>query len=356
MRRKRKRIKSSIAKRAEMMVKNFYRGIKIGIVIAFLSLILIESTTVLEKKMAISDITEEDVSYEAMNMTTGYFKIKDGGKKLITSFINILTSINLNNYNSIFNDGFTAYYLYDNDIFVNGEEDIYNPSIDADLPEDPYPTNIYKEPIVYIYNTHQREEYQKDPNDGHSVIPTVVTMSYILKAELSSRGIPSVVENNDFHTLVETNGMDYDDLYTISRMHIQDAMTDYPTVEYLIDLHRDSPNRDKTTIEIDGKSYAQILFVVQLEIPTSYDNIILANILKDKINDKYPDLCKGIFARPSYSENEKMFNQDILGGSSILIEIGGYQNTFEEASRSVSVFAEVLAEHIRDQYTRERRQ
>ena len=52
-----------------------------------------------------------------------------------------------------------------------------------------------KDALVYIYNTHQTEEYAMLEN--YNLTPTVHTASYILKDKLKEIGIESIVESKD---------------------------------------------------------------------------------------------------------------------------------------------------------------
>ena len=42
-------------------------------------------------------------------------------------------------------------------------------------------TKDAKEPIVYIYNTHQKEEYTIEKNEPYNITPTVLKTSYMLE-------------------------------------------------------------------------------------------------------------------------------------------------------------------------------
>ena len=53
------------------------------------------------------------------------------------------------------------------------------------------------EPVVYLYSTHQTEEYQKLDNQLYNFIPTVTTASYILEELLEEKGINVIVEERN---------------------------------------------------------------------------------------------------------------------------------------------------------------
>ena len=46
---------------------------------------------------------------------------------------------------------------------------------------------------------------------------------------------------------------------------LEKRILEYPSLNYFIDIHRDSLTKDKTTVVIDDKEYAKVLFIVGLE-------------------------------------------------------------------------------------------
>ena len=51
-----------------------------------------------------------------------------------------------------------------------------------------------KDPIIYIYNTHHKEEYAYNKNQPYNIVPTVTTTSYMLSETLKKYEINSIVE------------------------------------------------------------------------------------------------------------------------------------------------------------------
>ena len=67
---------------------------------------------------------------------------------------------------------------------------------------------INKDSIIYIYNTHDTEEYYEPISNGYSITPNVKIASYILKDHLNDLDIQSTVENRkikDYFTHVSNN-------------------------------------------------------------------------------------------------------------------------------------------------------
>ena len=199
----------------------------------------------------------------------------------------------------------------------------------------------YKDPIIYIYNTHQTEGYSYKMLD-HTVKPTVLFASYILKDYLNDLGIESVIETNSMKSYLLENNLKYSDSYEASRHYIKKVIDEYKSIKYYIDLHRDSARINKTLYENNNKRYARIMFVVGMNHNNSNSNMNFIKKINDKIDKKYKGLSRGIYKR-----NDARFNQDI-SEKAFLIELGGVDNTLEEINNTLEVLANILSEEIND--------
>lgn len=152
-------------------------------------------------------------------------------------------------------------------------------------------------PTIYIYNTHQTEEYKPTSYLEYSVNPNVLMASYILEEQLSKKGHVVLVEEESVSKLRTTLGLNYAGSYKVTRSMMENAKKNNPTLKYYIDLHRDSLTRDKTTLTVDGKSYAKILFIVGLENTNYQENLDFTNKISDLLNQKVKGLSKGIYKK-----------------------------------------------------------
>ena len=168
---------------------------------------------------------------------------------------------------------------------------------------------------------------------------------YMLKEKLNALGIQTIVNEFNLAEFIRINNWGHADSYKASRIFILDAKSQYSTLKYFIDIHRDSIKKDAGTIKIQGKNYAKTLFVVGQENPSYEQNLALANNLSNKINNKYPNLNRGVIKKQGAGVNG-VYNQDI-SPNSMLIEIGGYQNNFEEVMNTVNALADILYEYIK---------
>lgn len=201
-------------------------------------------------------------------------------------------------------------------------------------------------PTIYIYNTHQTEEYKPTSFLEYSVNPNVLMASYILEEQLSNKGNAVLVEEESVSKLRTTLGLNYAGSYKVTRSMMENAKKNNPTLKYYIDLHRDSLTHDKTTLTVDGKSYAKILFIVGLENSNYQENLDFTNKISDLLNQKVKGLSKGIYKKEGPLVNG-VYNQD-FSNRVILIELGGNENTIDEVYRSLIVLGEVLDEVIKN--------
>lgn len=200
-------------------------------------------------------------------------------------------------------------------------------------------------PIVYIYNSHQGEEYKNTYLNSFNIKNTVLTASYILNEYLSLLGINSIVEENSVIDILRVNGWKYNSSYKASRILMEDSKKKQPSLNYFIDLHRDSSPYNVTTITINNKQYARFMFVIGLENPNYEKNLNFANILNDQIKIKYPGLSRGIIKKEGKGVNGK-YNQD-FSPNTILIELGGQYNTIEEVNNTLKIISKELASYIK---------
>ncbi|MEG0577202.1 MAG: stage II sporulation protein P [Bacilli bacterium] len=227
-------------------------------------------------------------------------------------------------------------------------EDNYNPNVLGTISKhikDPNPTKD-ENPIVYIYNSHQLENYSNSNYEDYNITPNVMMASYLLKEKLNEKGISTLVEEANFTEFIKINNWDYNYSYLASRYYIEEALKKYKTIKYTIDLHRDSINKESSSTVINGKEYAKVLFVVGMEHQNHQANLNLTTKINEEINKNYPSLSRGIIKKSGPNVNG-IYNQD-LTPNSILIEMGGYQNKIEEVYNTIEIISQILKEIINE--------
>lgn len=231
-------------------------------------------------------------------------------------------------------------------VFSNLEDDDFSyENENTTYIEDPAPV-IIEDPMVYIYNSHQTEEYSLAFPLDYSVKPNVMIASYIMRENLNNSGIKTIVETGNIKEYLIKNNLKYNYSYVASKFFITEALKKYSTIKYLIDIHRDSATIDKTLYEQDGKSYAKVLFVVGLEHDNYEPNLKLATELNDKLKEKYPGISRGISKKSGPNVNG-IYNQD-LSENAMLIEIGGVDNDIEQVNNTVNALSEILTTYIKE--------
>lgn len=194
-----------------------------------------------------------------------------------------------------------------------------------------------KDPILYIYNTHQTEEYVSNTLKNYNITPTVYMASNILKQELEKYNIYSVVEDENIKNVLNDNGWSYKDSYLASRLWLKKTKEKYPTIKYFLDLHRDSVSLSTT---INNKQYARIMYVLGMNYDTYEQNESLLIKLNNYTKEKYPNLSRDIL----YAK-KNTFNQD-FDGNVFLIEVGGNNSNFNEVYNTVLALAEIIGNVI----------
>ena len=201
-------------------------------------------------------------------------------------------------------------------------------------------------PLIYLYNTHQTEEYSPSTYAEFSVNPTVIMNDYILEDIFNKNGYKTIVEETSIKEILNNNNWNYTYSYKASRIMLENSIINYPSLKYFIDIHRDSLKRDKTTITIDNKEYAKVLFIVGLENSSYKDNLEFTEKINNKINELYPNLSKGIYKKEGPGVNG-VYNQD-FSPNTILIEVGGYENTTTEVLNTLIAFSKCFMEVINE--------
>ena len=208
-------------------------------------------------------------------------------------------------------------------------------------------TKEEKTPLIYIYNSHQTEEYTPSSFVEYSVMPTVQMNNYILEEKLEEANYNTIVEEKSIKQVLNEHGWNYAGSYNASRIFLEEAKDNYPTLKYFIDVHRDSLPKERTTVTIDNKNFASILFLIGLENPNYSENLAFTEKINEKINEKYPTLSKGIYKKQGEGVNG-VYNQD-FSPFTILVEMGGPENTIDEILNTSLAFSECLIEVI-DEY------
>jgi stage II sporulation protein P len=193
-------------------------------------------------------------------------------------------------------------------------------------------------PQILIIHTHSSEAYSGtvesrtlDKNFN------VVKVGDVLTEEFEAMGF-SVIHDREIYDYPSYSGS-----YSRSLESVESYIAQYPNIQIVIDLHRDSitevdgSKRRTEYITTDGLSSAQAMLIIAtgeagLEHPNWTENFKLGLHLQKSMADGYPG-----FARPLLLSSER-YNQHAAPGS-FLLEIGTDGNTIDEAILAVRLFA-----------------
>lgn len=258
--------------------------------------------------------------------------------KILNKTITYLLKVDLSNPSTILNNSVLG-YSYDEPTNL----DLDKLKQISSYIEDPYKVDITN-PLIYLYNSHQLENYNNDSLSAYGITPNVLMASYLLKEKLNSSGLATIVEDTNMTEFLSLNNWDYSSSYKASRIFLLDKQNTHPTIKYYFDIHRDSVNKKLTTVNINNKSYARILFVVGLEHSNYKENLNAANELNSIIDKKYPGLSRGIYKKEGPGVNG-IYNQDI-SSKVFLIELGGIDNNIEEVLNTINALTDTITTYI----------
>lgn len=207
------------------------------------------------------------------------------------------------------------------------------------------------EPLVLILHTHGCESYseyktaypENAATRSEDTNKNVVQAGKVIAETLSDFGISAI----HCETLHDKDS--FINAYSESARSVKKYLEEYPSIRFVIDVHRDAIIRDSgesisACTQIAGQEFAQIMFVVGTNEqghnhPSWQDNLSLALNLQESISESYPSLCRNINLR------SVPFNQQLSSGY-LLLEIGTSANTADEAMRSAQAFGQELARLI----------
>lgn len=204
-----------------------------------------------------------------------------------------------------------------------------------------------EEPVIYIYHTHSKEAFR---NSREGVAQdTVVGAGEYLTELLTEYGY------NVLHDDAVFDGESRDYAYSNALPHLEKVLDEHPTIQVVIDLHRDEmPEETHLVSEVGGKRCARYMFfngmsylkgkgeIETLENSNKMDNLAFSFKLQKTSNEYYPGLARRIYLK-AYRYNLH------LRPASVLIELGAQNNTVEEIMNGCEPLAfvldQVLSEH-----------
>ena len=195
-------------------------------------------------------------------------------------------------------------------------------------------------PQILIYHTHSQETYK----GGGSVVDVGDYLTELLTQQYGLQVL---------HHKGEYDVNDRDHAYSNALPAVQKVLADNPTIEVVIDLHRDGvPETTHLVTELDGRSTAKIMFFNGLSYTTSRGELTYLNnpYRKDNLSfsfqmqlaaaEYYPNLTRKIYLK-GYR-----YNMHVCA-KTLLIEVGAQTNTYEEAKNAMIPLADILTKVLK---------
>ena len=199
-------------------------------------------------------------------------------------------------------------------------------------------------PKVLIYHTHSQEEFaDSTPGDTST---SIVGVGEYLTQLLNEKGIETIHDTGVYDII--DGKLDRSNAYEYAGEAVEKILEENPTVEVLIDLHRDGVAEGTHLVtEINGKPTAKIMFFNGLSrsrtngnidyLPNPYiqDNLAFSLQMQIDAENKYPGFVRHIYLR-AYRYNLHLMPK------SLLVEAGAQTNTVEEMMNAMEVLSEML--------------
>ena len=209
------------------------------------------------------------------------------------------------------------------------------------------------EPTVLIVHSHASESYTRQSGqdytesaDFRTLDPdyNMIAVGDYLTELLTNAGI-CVLHDRQIHDYPS-----YTAAYSNSRASVQWYLSQYPSIQVVLDLHRDAAeNADgsqyATAAVVNGQQVAQLMLVVGTNASGNYhpnwkDNLATALKLQVLMEKAAPGITRQTIVRA------QRFNHDLSTGA-LLVEVGTAGNTLQEAMGAIPVLADALAQLIR---------
>lgn len=223
-----------------------------------------------------------------------------------------------------------------------------NPDIEALLTQPLQWDLTGDEPSVLIFHSHGTEAfipgedytYKEEGGEYRTTNQScnMLSLGEELARLLNEAGIQAVQDRTYY------DYPDYLASYDNARIGLEEQLKKYPTVKLVIDLHRDSAEREDgtqwaTEATINGEKSAQVMLVMGTDTYYSHPNWEQNLSIALKLNAIMEKTHTGS-TRPLDLRRQR-FNQDLSTGA-IIAEIGAAGNTYREAMNAVSVLAEAI--------------
>ncbi len=190
----------------------------------------------------------------------------------------------------------------------------------------------YGEMKILVYHSHITETFVPDAGE-----PFTENLDLTV-AHLGNKLCDILEEEYDIPTIHHREVFDIPrrTAYQKARPAVESLIEENPGIVLVIDLHRDGIGREVTTAEVEGDKMGKLLFITGSNHERWSSNYATALAIERELKNYKAGLSRGVRKMP-YT-----YNQD-LHHRSVLVEMGGHENSMEEVKKTVPVLAEILA-------------
>lgn len=199
-------------------------------------------------------------------------------------------------------------------------------------------------PQILIYHTHSQEEFV-DSIPGDDTTTIVGVGDYLTELLENTYGY-QVIHDRGVYDLID-GILDREAAYDYSLEAAEKILEENPSIEVVIDLHRDGVDGKRLVREVNGEETAPIMLFNGLSrladgqqidyLPNPYleDNLAFSFQIQLKAQQYYPDLMRPVYLR-GYRYNLHVRPR------ALLVEAGTQLNTLQEEKNAMKYLAEIL--------------
>lgn len=200
-------------------------------------------------------------------------------------------------------------------------------------------------PQILIYHAHSQEAFI-DSTPGDSSTTIVGVGEYLAQILANTYGY-NVIHDGSTYDLINGN-LDRNYAYTLAEPNIKRILSENPSIQVIIDLHRDGIRDDVHLVtDLNGKPTAQFMFfnglsysskrgsIDYLYNPYIQDNLSFSFQMQLQAAKYYPNVTRKIYLK-TYRYNQHLMPRCTL------VELGGQTNTVEEAKNAMEPLADII--------------
>lgn len=196
-------------------------------------------------------------------------------------------------------------------------------------------------PQILIYHTHSQEAFADS-------VPGDVSTTIVGAGEYLAEILEEQYGYEVLHHTAAYDTQQHNYAYTYAEPAIRKILEEYPSIQVVIDLHRDEMAAETRLVtEINGQPTAQFMFfnglsylnelghIAYLDNPNLESNLAFSFQMQLTANSYYPGLARRIYLK-GYRYNMHLMDRYLL------IELGAQNNTVQEIRNACYPLADVI--------------